>query len=124
MFTLIRLFFRDVFADVTNFWSLYILLFRIFLADIGDVHFGWCRVYGHLFHTLIFDHYFQLNLLITRSMDGMGADRMPTALQVTYRVQRNVISNLIKFSYRPSRFVPRSTMSRDIIERGTNRLGL
>ena len=25
---------------------------------------------------------------------------------------------------RPSRFVPRSTMSRDIIERGTNRLGL
>ena len=25
---------------------------------------------------------------------------------------------------RPSRFVPRSTMSRDLVERGTNRLGL
>ena len=27
-------------------------------------------------------------------------------------------------NYRPSRFVPRSTISRDIVERGTNRLGL
>ena len=39
-------------------------------------------------------------------------------------VGNNSIDSMDSLENRPSRFVPRSTMSRDIVERGTNRLGL